>query len=267
MTPKAEQTTLHALPPISLILGWAADHYVWLDWVEANLSKHFQVHLINLPKQPQWPCNAQLLAHWQQDIIEQLPRSSHLIGWSLGGMLAQSIAHQQPQKVLSLTNLCATPRFVQQADWQEAVIPQNLEALIEQLQTHPEATIKHFWKLQLQGSEQVKQHIKRFNTLVSAHPLPNFSVLQQGLYLLKTINNRSLVQQLPCPTLWLLGQHDPLVPSSLQARLSQTPPSLSQVEIITGAGHMPFFTHPEQTAEKLITFIQTAEVQNAHPNY
>jgi len=85
--------------------------------------------------------------------------------------------------------------------------------------------------------------------------LPDYNGLLQGLYLLRDIDNRDQLKNIQAPTLWLLGEHDPLIPQQLITDLSQLQQH-SEVVILEDASHMPFFSHPDETAQAILDFIQ-----------
>jgi len=174
----------------------------------------------------------------------------------LGGLLAQKIANQSPERIQSLICLASTPRFIQADDWQWAVSPSLIADFIQAVGTDTAATLKHFWKLQIQGSDGARQLIKQFMTKIKDSRLPTMKGLLQGLELLKSIDCRPCAQDIQCSVLWLLGENDPLIPKDFITEFSTIQPT-AKVEILCGAAHMPFISHPSETAEQIILFIQS----------
>lgn len=271
-----KQITLHSdtlpylgtLPPeqaesLTLIHGWAAENTIWDDWAKETLCPYFEVTLIELPgfgnsphfdELPQEKINAA----WLEALAMQLPEHTHLLGWSLGGLLAQQLAAQFPEKIKTLTCLASTPRFVQNDGWEWAVSPPLLADFIKAMGVEYGGVLKQFWRLQLQGSDNARPLMKKLTQHMTNRSLPHYSGLIQGLYLLRDIDNRDLLLTLRQPTLWLLGEHDPLIPQEFIKDLATLQPE-GKTCIITGASHMPFFSHPNETAQQLVQFLQ------AHP--
>jgi len=187
-------------------------------------------------------------------IINVMPDQTHLVGWSLGGLLAQQIAIQVPEKVKSLTCLASTPRFIQAKDWHWAVQPELMTDFMQALSKDTAATLTHFWKLQIQGSDGARQLIKLFISQMKQRKLPKVSSLSQGLQLLQEMDNRQELEQLKRPVLWLLGENDPLIPKEFVEEFSTIQPQ-AEIGLVQGAAHMPFFSHPEETANTLLQFI------------
>ena len=249
-------------PNLTMIHGWAAQNSDWKSWAETELAPYFTVTLIELPgfgNSEALPDSNQIEADWLTAITAVLPAQTHLLGWSLGGLLAQKIAINSPERVQSLICLASTPRFTQTDDWQWAVSPTLIGDFIQAIGTETSTTLKHFWKLQIQGSDGARQLIRQFMAKIKDSRMPTMKGLLQGLDLLKSIDCRPCAQDIQCPVLWLLGENDPLIPvnfiQDFMAEFSTIQPT-AKVEILSGAAHMPFLSHPTETAQKIIVFLQ-----------
>ena len=241
---------------ICLIHGWGAESTVWQDWATQYFSNDFHITLIDLPgsgDSPQIDTSDNLEQDWIDALANALPEKTHLLGWSLGGLLAQQLALQYPQKITSLVCLASTPRFTQNDGWTRSVSPQIIGDFIKSISIEINSVLKKFWRLQLQGSENSRVLMKELVKHMTSRKVPKLSSLNQGLILLKDMDNRDKLPQINTPTLWLLGERDPLIPQEISLNLSELQPK-SHVEIIAGGSHVPFFSHPQQTAESLLTF-------------
>ncbi|MDA3808654.1 MAG: alpha/beta fold hydrolase [Thiomicrorhabdus sp.] len=249
-------------PNLTLLHGWAAQNSDWKSWAETELAPYFTVTLIELPgfgNSEALPDSQHIEADWIAAITDKLPTQTHLLGWSLGGLLAQKIAVESSERIQSLICLASTPRFTQSDDWKWGVSPSLIADFIQAIGSDTAATLKHFWKLQIQGSHGARQLIKEFMAKIQDSSLPSMKGLLQGLELLKSIDCRPCTQEIQCPVLWLLGENDPLIPvnfiQDFMAEFSTIQPTV-KVEILSGAAHMPFLSHPTETAEKIIAFVQ-----------
>jgi len=249
-------------PNLTFIHGWGAQNSVWKDWIKQFFAAQYRITLIELPGCGDSPSinvkpNTETLEQkWIDALVAVMPDNTHLVGWSLGGLLAQKIAIQNPTNILSLTILASTPKFIQAKDWHWAMQPGLLNDFIKALGKDTAATLNHFWKLQIQGSDGGRKLIKLFITQMKQRRLPKVISLAQGLQLLKEMDNRQPLKTLNLPTLWLLGENDPLIPKEFVEEFSTIQPQ-AQIYIIKGAAHMPFYSHPEETASALLTFLNT----------
>lgn len=251
-------------PSISLIHGWGAQNSVWKDWAKTYLAPHFTISLIELPGFGESPKienikeDADLANAWTQAIMNSLPEKTHLLGWSLGGLLAQNIALHNPEKIKSLICLASTPRFTQTDSWSGAVSPKLMADFMQSIQADSLATLKSFWALQLQGSNLPRKSIRNFIQHMQNSKLPTLTGLTQGLRLLNHFDFRQSAQRFELPVLWLLGENDPLIPSQAIRDFHQHAMNSKQ-SIIAGAAHSPFISHPVETAHAIIEFIQTTK--------
>lgn len=252
---------------LSLIHGWGAQNAVWREWAYSHLAPHFTVTLIELPgfgdspkvELPKDLANATDKAEWLNQawlsaLMDALPPQTHLLGWSLGGLMAQQLALHAPERITKLICLATTPRFVQTEGWKWAVTPELMADFIKALGLDSWALLSRFWKLQLQGSDGARQLIKHLTTQMQGRKIPSFTALVQGLELLRDIDMRGHLQTLAQPTLWLLGEKDPLIPHDLAAQLAVLQPQ-ARVEMVAGAAHVPFMSHPEQCAQIIKDFL------------
>lgn len=243
---------------LTLIHGWGADSAGWLEWAKTYLAPHFQVHLIDLPgfgQSAPLKKSADLNEAWLDSLAAVLPVKTHLLGWSLGGLLSQQLALAKPQHIQSLICMTSTPRFTQQDGWPNAVSPALMADFIKAIGVEYLAVLKQFWRLQLQGSDNARPLMKQLTAQISSRTLPSLAGLTQGLKLLRDMDNRPLLAQIKQPTLWLFGENDPLIPAALQTDLATLQPN-AQTHIIEGASHMPFFSHPQITAQAILNFLQ-----------
>lgn len=244
---------------LTLIHGWGAQNSVWRDWALDYLADYFEVTLIELPGFGQSPKIEQqdsedINQAWLDSLIQALPNNTCVLGWSLGGLMAQQIATNSTADIKGLICLATTPKFVQTEGWRWAVTPELMSDFIKALGLDTWALLNRFWKLQLQGSNGARQLMRHLVTHMQGRKLPAFSALLQGLQLLRDIDMRERLVDVKVPTLWLLGQKDPLIPQDLASQLRNLQPN-AMVEVLEGAAHIPFASHPEATAEHIRRFL------------
>ena len=140
--------------------------------------------------------------------------------------------------------VASTPRFVTASDWQQAMQPQVIEAFSESLKQDYQATLKRFLALQVRSSEGAQGTLRRLRRVLYQHP-PQQRVLHAGLKLLRETDLRSRLPELQCPTRLILGERDMLVPKSCGREIEAYLRDGRSV-ILTGAGHAPFLSHPNE---------------------
>lgn len=231
--------------PLVALHGWGM-HGGLLRDVLKNLPN--QVQLVDLPghgySKPLTDSNSielysdylieELQLHLQQDLI--------LLGWSMGGLLAQSIAAKLAQRVSKLVLVTATPAFVNKTDWQHGVDKKILQMFAADLLADYEKTLARFLAIQFLGIEEQKTLLRHAKDLVFARPSPDAVMLEQGLQLLNDTDLRSLLHNIACPTLIINGERDSLITTAAAAYLAEHIPN-GRAVIVDGAGHAPFLSH------------------------
>lgn len=153
------QSSEKSIKTLMLIHGWGMNSHVWEPIREAL---EFQYHIIWIDL-PGHGFNRHLEAKSLEYIVElisdQTPKNTHILGWSLGGLVAQALAQRIPQKISSLTLVTSTPRFsqIKNNDWTHAMSDQVLNRFADNLKQDIEKTLKGFIALQFIGVKNAKK--------------------------------------------------------------------------------------------------------------
>ncbi|NOX09930.1 MAG: pimeloyl-ACP methyl ester esterase BioH [Gammaproteobacteria bacterium] len=235
-------------PDLFLIHGWAMSAMVWEDLVE-GLAVNFQVSCVDLPGHGESDLTGDFLL---DEIIDELlavaPEKATWVGWSLGGMLAMEAALQQPQRLESLILIASSACFVSDEAWHCAMSPEVLAGFAESLKVDHQQTLRRFFSLVARDAEQPAPILRRLRVLMKQ--VPEEQALVGGLELLRTMDLRGRIAALGLAVRLIAGARDKLVPvEAMQALVAE----LDDVElnIIDGAGHAPFLSHPRQVVESI----------------
>jgi pimeloyl-[acyl-carrier protein] methyl ester esterase len=177
-------------------------------------------------------------------VADQITRPALLTGWSLGGLVSLRLAQHYPQKVAGLVQVATNPKFVQQGSWLTAIDADVFEQFAAALEKNASKTIQRFLALQVRGTDTSMQTVRELQRSIEGCGLPHASALHDGLIILSTTDLIKAASELHCPLVWLLGDKDALVPVALVEALKELTPA-AEIEVIHGAGHAPFISHPE----------------------
>lgn len=246
--------------PVVLVHGWGMNAAVWQPWLE-QLNKSYQVTCVELPGHGFSPLQADQLNldSWVEAIAEVVPDNAIWIGWSLGGLVVLSAALKQVKSIRAVYLLSATPSFTQQADWQCAMPLKTFEQFADNLKEDIETTLLRFLSLQIKGSDLARDLLKQLREGFSVHPQATQQGLLAGLQILRNTDVRSDLKQLKMPVHWTFGERDTLVPVCAQSAIARLMPEAG-TNIIKGAGHLPFLSHPDDCLNSLAELFQRSAV-------
>lgn len=236
--------------PLVLLHGWGMNSLIWQP-ILPRLAKSATVTCIDLPGHGQ---NDHLPLGSLHDVTARLadsiPDGAVVMGWSLGGLVAQSLAHALPERIAALVLVASTPRFVATPDWQPALPHETLDNFAHNLQTDYASTVKRFFALQFLNTRTDNRTVADLHATIMTLPASP-AALVDGLDILRTADFSTTPVTQPC--LWLLGRLDKLIPVAL----AETLPTLGYKEIIVikQAAHVPFVTHADSFMQHVGAFL------------
>jgi len=241
--------------PIVMLHGWAMHTGLWRDFAQA-LAEDRQVVCLDLPGHG---LSASVAPYTLESIVEaiyaQLPEQKCvLVGWSLGGNIALRLAEKYPQRIKSLVLIASNPHFIRMESW-PGIQAKNLSEFANNLQKNPLPTLLRFMSIQVQGMDNKKASLKQIKLAMQECMPPVPEVLMAALSVLQTADQRKALSLLKTPVQMILGELDALVPVVVgeQCRLLQ--PNM-EVQVISGAGHIPFITQQAKVLHKMHNFLQ-----------
>lgn len=238
-------------PDLVLLHGWGMNAAVW-EPLLPGLSERFRLTVVELPGHGgSAPAAAADLSEWAELCLSVAPACAHWLGWSLGGQVALRAALSAPERVTGLSLVATTPRFVQEPGWPCAMPVETFEQFAAALHGDPNATLSRFLALQVRGAEHARETLKLLRAELAQRPPSSETGLAQGLDLLLRNDLRAELKDLSCPSHWLFGSRDTLVPAEMQQKLPAILPD-ADIEEIRGAGHAPFLSHPYASLDALI---------------
>ena len=195
--------------------------------------------------------SATTLDDYVEHVAKQISRPVLMVGWSLGGLVSLKLAQRYPEKVSALLLVATNPKFVQHNDWRTAVEARVFKQFASSLEKDRVKTMRRFLALQVRGTDTSMQTVKELQRLIDARGQPMIETLLTGLRILSDTDLINAVQQLECPASWLLGEKDALVPPGLAEKLQNMSPG-AEIQILAGAGHAPFISHPDAFVNTLL---------------
>ena len=248
---------------VLLLHGWGM-HSGIFDTVMDHLSAEFRVTRADLPGHGRsaWDHRVRDIEGLVEAVLPAMPRVSALIGWSLGGMVAMSLATRYPERVSRLVLVATTPRFSAGGDWPCGMDKDVLEEFATKLDGNYRQTVLDFLTLQTLGDSRARATLKEMRHTVFKHGEPVMTALRTGLDILRHTDLRTRLKDIRCPTLIIAGQHDRVTPAEASRRMTRVIPD-SDCAVIPRAGHAPFLSHEKEFMNTLLPFLGAAVGQGA----
>ena len=200
-----------------------------------------------------WPRRMPGVARTIERLLDALDyRQVDVIGVSLGGVIAQQLAHQAPDRVRRLV-LVATgpgrragrhPRVTAGDARTGHPTPVHLTQYYRQHRRRP---------LRRAGPHRPRRPAARLHHPVRPNPKPGGYLGQ--LYAISFWTGIPWLRQLHQPTLVLTGDDDPIIPVLNGRILAHCIPN-AQLHIIPGGGHLILLERPAETADLVANFLQ-----------
>jgi pimeloyl-[acyl-carrier protein] methyl ester esterase len=186
-------------------------------------------------------------------INSEVKKNTILIGWSLGGLLAQYLASKQHPNLIGLMTIATTPKFQMADDW-PGIKPDVLDMFMLQLTQNHHKTLSRFLAIQMMGVDNAKALIKETTTAINIYPVPNIIALFQGLKILQEADIRQGIKDIKIPTLRTYGRLDSLVPYQAINQIQELQPA-SRHLIFKHASHAPFLSYANEFSKHIVDFI------------
>jgi pimeloyl-[acyl-carrier protein] methyl ester esterase len=241
-------------PVLALLHGWGMNARVF-DALADHLADDFELRALHLPGhggRAALPHNS--LQSWADDLAQQLPQHSTLLGWSLGGQVAMRAALDHPHRISRLVLLASTPAFVKRADWLAGIARDDLEAFGTALIADQTATLLRFLSLQTRGMVEQKAVLLALRQAFLSVPPADAGALASGLEMLLHTDLRAAVPQLSQPSLVVHGALDTLTPPAAGAWLAATLPNARHL-VVPRAAHAPHLSHSFDVAAAIRDFV------------
>jgi pimeloyl-ACP methyl ester carboxylesterase len=237
--------------PLLLIQGMSATHRAWGRPFRAELERSFDCLIFDnrgmgRSGRAALPFTVADLAGDTLGLLDALGiESAHVLGISMGGMVAQELALANPERVRTLTlgaTYCGGPEG-------KLMDPEDLRLLSEAMASGDrEAVFRAMWEINLSPGFRAQEGEARFaafTEMAESLPAPSAVIVQQ-MQACAAHDTSSRLGDLGAPTLVVHGTEDRLlkVDNGRQiARLLEVEPVL-----LEGVGHLFWWEQPERSS-------------------
>ena len=242
-------------PPVVFLHGIGGGAGSWAPQLE-TLAERYRVIALDLPGYEQYEPLGNLsfpaLANALTRFLDHLSLEKvHLVGHSIGGMIAQEFAAGQSGRLCSLTLSATSPAFGNpDGDFQKKFIAARLGP-IEAGKTM--ADIAETVVPELVGAKASPEAIQLAKSCMSKVPPATYSAM---MHCLITFDRKADLANIAVPTMVLAGEDDTQAPAPMMERMATRIPGARFV-CIPGAGHLANIEQPSVFDSALTTFFDS----------
>ena len=243
--------------PVVLIMGWGGDHTAWAFQLPAFSAEFRVIALDNRgagqSDAPDVPFTIADMAADTLGVLDQFGIArAHVCGASMGGMIAQEIALEHPERVLTLQLHCTLARTDAYADFSG----RNLLRVKERGDREEFARTTLPWLLCRKTMAERPEFVELFIERAVGYPYPtSFVGLNRQAEAIRAHDTRERLANIRVPTLITVGADDILVPPSfsreLHARIAG-----SELVVLPDAGHLHFMEQFDRFNEVCLEFLR-----------
>jgi pimeloyl-ACP methyl ester carboxylesterase len=182
-------------------------------------------------------------------LLDQLGlRSAHLVGHSLGGMIAQDFVARDPARVRSLVLSCTSPAFGRpDGDWQKQFIAARLDPLERGMSMADNA--RALMPSLMAGARP--EDLALAIACMAEVPVATYKAM---VHCLVTFDRRASLPDIAVPTLALAAEHDRAAPAAVLEKMAGRIPNARYV-CLPGVGHLANLEDPQSFNAEIRRFI------------
>ena len=243
----------HSAKKVYLIHGWAANRHVFDDLIP-RLPNDWDIRALDLPGHGDAPFAEPFdIAAIAEAFAEEIDTPAHILGWSLGGLVALHLAARRPDKVRSLCLTASFARLTADADYPEGLSNSALSKMVGAFRQDYAKHIKQFLQLQLLHTHDADGIIGRILPDLARCGTP--SALQEALDAAERADARHLLDKIDVPVLLVFGGKDAITPPRMGEYLHRRLKG-SRLVVMEKAAHAPFLSHAEAFAALYRDFVE-----------
>jgi 3-oxoadipate enol-lactonase len=238
-------------PPLLLIMGMSGTKHHWGDPLLEELRRDFDTIVYDHrdagdSTKTGEPFTIADLAQDAAGLLRALEvDSAHVMGISMGGMVAQELALAHPERIRSLTLGCTYSGGEGSSLTSESVMRRLAEAMSS---GDRERAIRTAWEVNVSASFAADEDAYATfleDGLRYAVPVP---VIMEQMRAITGHDTSARLPELRAPTLVVHGTLDEMLPVQNGHMIAGLIPG-SRLEILDGVGHLFFWEEPQRSAE------------------
>jgi len=249
-------------PPLVLIGGWASYRWIWFRQIPTLKEKYRCVVFDNRgagkSSKPDEPYSMEMFAADTAGLMDALDiKNAHILGISMGGLIAQQVAISYPEKVRSLI-LVSThfggPNIIQMDDRNMALL---IALPTETISKEQAREMRYRATFSEQFLRENRDILEKIDEWAEKYPTPLFAQVHQSAAV-GDFDAEEKVTSITSPTLIIHGDNDRAVPTKNGELLKSSIPN-SRLSLIKEGSHFSIIEKYEEFNNIIIDFIDEME--------
>jgi pimeloyl-ACP methyl ester carboxylesterase len=237
--------------PLLLIQGLSGTHFSWGEPFLSRLEPDFECVIfdnrgIGASAEVSGPFTIEELADDALAVMDAAEmESAHVLGISMGGMIAQQLALKAPERLRTLTLGCTYPG----GPGSSLIAPEDAGPLLEAFGSGDlDRVFRAMYEINLSpGFRADPAHYEDFTAMASAAPARQQTV-QLQIQAVGGHDVQARLAEIAAPTLVIHGTEDKMIPVANGELIASLIPG-AKLEILEGVGHLFWWEQPERSAE------------------
>ena len=242
--------------PLLLVMGLGGDHLAWGLQMPVFAQRYrviaFDNRGVGQSDVPDHPYTTRMMAEDAAGLLAALGvERAHVIGLSMGGMIAQELALNHPARVRTL-QLHAT--YARPDGYLRALVA-AWRTVRASLGREEALRTMALWLFTPEAYDERPQLVETLLQTALANPYPQsvtgFMRQTDAVLAHDTLDRLAAIR---CPTLVSVADQDVLVPPRFSRELAARIPG-AELAVLPGSGHVALWEHPDAFTEVCLTFL------------
>ena len=249
-------------PPLVLIGGWASYRWIWFRQIPTFKKKYRCVVFDNRgagrSSKPDYPYTIEMFAKDTIGLMDVLEiKSAHILGISMGGLIAQQIAISYPERVRGLIIVSSHFGGPNQIRMDDRTMALLVALPTETISIEQAREMRYRATFSPQFLQENRSVIEQIDGWAEKYPTPLYAQVNQSAAT-SAFNAETELKQIIAPTLILHGDQDKAVPTENGKLIAERIPK-SKLVVLKGASHFCIIEKHEEFNNEVMNFIDEVE--------
>ena len=251
--------------PIVFLHGWAMSGAVWHSQLKLADRYRLIVPDFRGHGRSSAPDEGYSFDCFARDVAELVFRLNLerviIVAWSMGALVALQTFPLIRERLAALILVAGTAKFASSDGYSSGVPSTEIRAMGRRLQKYYTETIRSFVSGMFTEEERASGICEQLTAPEGTYLFPDPHAAREALKSLAAADLRDLLPSVHLPVLLIHGSADTTCPVDAANCMAKLLPK-AELSVMTGVGHAPFMSRPEEFAAILGSFLEGIDAEN-----